>query len=224
MKKSLLLSIVMTLVLVVAMSTATFAWYTANATATATASRIQAESAASNIQISNAEAGTYAQSVKLDDVGTVAAVVPTAELDNDGDSWRKATVAYTGDTPTYTWTDGSVTAKTVWLYNNGGSAVNVNATAAAVAADGAAGDISGKVQYAIFIGDTLIGRSNYKYVTSANEATNVGTAAEAEATSYSLLPKTATAVTIYIWIEGIELVNTEANYAADVTVTFAKAA
>lgn len=51
MKKSLILSIVMTLVLVISMSTATFAWYTANSNVTANINTITAASASGDLQI-----------------------------------------------------------------------------------------------------------------------------------------------------------------------------
>ncbi len=52
MKKSLILSVVMTLVLVISMSTATFAWYTSNDRATITASTITAQSTSGNLCVS----------------------------------------------------------------------------------------------------------------------------------------------------------------------------
>ncbi len=52
MKKSLILSVVMTLVLVISMSTATFAWYTSNDTATITANTITAQSTSGNLRVS----------------------------------------------------------------------------------------------------------------------------------------------------------------------------
>ena len=65
MKKSLILSIVMTLVLVISMSTATFAWYTANNSATASVSTITANTAAGNLQISSDSGANWSNTATI---------------------------------------------------------------------------------------------------------------------------------------------------------------
>lgn len=169
MKKSLLLSIVMTLVLVVAMSTATFAWYTANAKVTASATEITAGTSGSSLVITaedNATVDSTQNSVALTLTGTIDPMVlaedyevgdayaevlfKNAEEDNAGNlvSVKNATPA------TIEQVDGA--AHTSFFVTNTGNAATgaIKLTIAPVAENQ---ELNGRLCVAVFANGELVG-------------------------------------------------------------------
>ena len=229
MKKSLLLSIVMTLVLVVAMSTATFAWYTANAEVTAQAGTITATTGGSNLLIKNsAQDAQYATSTSVL-AGTAAPAAPAANLTATPEDiqWYTGSQDNVGVTNlTKAAYSSSVVAKqTFTLLNNGNATATVSATVNAEAGDALeANDIC----YILVSGGTVLAVSDYSVVLDNYDADELQggvladkvAAGETETGSIQIARDGTAEVTLYVWFNGVNMNNANQGKTFDIDLTF----
>lgn len=238
MKKSLILSVVMTLVLVISMSTATFAWYTANNKVTANINTITASKASGNLVITM---GEKEENESTKNNPTVATRILTGEIPPLAPNKTLAA----GDFATMTnWNtarvnaaDGSVTAgaasNTDYIK---GTITITNASDQETGAITVAYDINktsvkafetSKVNWALVIGSTVItdGYDVSNVVAETNVATK-GTAVTASASKQvvaSLAGQASVEIAYYIWFDGWDMTNYDMDSSVDVNFVFTAA-
>ena len=227
MKKSLILSIVMTLVLVISMSTATFAWYTSSSEATASMGTITAAAADSNLLISKSANSGFAPSIVYDDVNNVAPLAPIAafsSVDTFGaaDNWTGGTTAIgDGGVETHTITAGkTVTSYTFYISNDAAEAIDVNVEVS----DAGAADYE---KFIVATGSQVLAYNGAYSLSEVADTTYAEAAADATHTANPTITDVGTtpiAITVYIWFDGWDHVNTNAGETIDLTITFTKAA
>lgn len=229
MKKSLLLSIVMTLVLVVAMSTATFAWYTANAEVTAAAGTITATTGGSNLLIKNSEDDAeFATSTRVL-AGTAAPAAPAANLTATPEAieWYTGSQDNVGATNlTKAAYSSSVVAKqTFTLLNNGNATATVSASVNPVAGSQLeANDIC----YILVSGNVVLAVSDYSVVSGNYDADDLVdgvladkvAAGETETGTISIARDGEAVVTLYVWFNGVNMNNANQGKTFDIDLTF----
>ena len=238
MKKSLLLSIVMTLVLVVAMSTATFAWYTANKQATVNATEITANTAGSSILVADAADGEFSTSMTLAAAGKLDPAAPLAKAEEktyaqftDINNWVNGT--YDDNTSSATTTAvttfaNSVYTDSIFLRNDGGATVTLNITAnysATGLTDDADALVETKVCYVVYNGDTVVLQSQYNVMDGVKAgATATSVANDSESFDVVANASGSTELKVVIWIDGAEVINSDALNAFKLGFTIAVAA
>lgn len=224
MKKSLLLSIVMTLVLVVAMSTATFAWYTANAEVTATAGTITATTGGSNLLIKNSEDDAeFATSTRVL-AGEAAPAAPAANLTANPESaqWYTGSQDNLGATnlTVAAYSSDVVAKQTFTLLNNGNATATVSASVNKVAGDSLeANDIC----YILVSGDVVLAVSDYSVVSGDYNADAPGDKVVAGSTTtgtIQLARDGEAVVTLYVWFNGVNMNNANQGKSFNIDLTF----
>ena len=236
MKKSLVLSIIMTLVMVVAMSTATFAWYTSNNSVQATGGELTASTAAGNVTIGHtALTATYTAISWVDGSG-----VETPE-DNPATAGKIATpyapmmptnatltgfataVQSAGGTITYT-TGVNCAQYKFYLSNLNSDAINLSMSCQI------ANDVSGNFRWAIVTvideTPTVISNSAFNYLTAtANGVTEDATAEVLAKTGTYNLAEDANGVefTIYVWFTGDDMENADGGSTAGFNINITQA-
>lgn len=191
MKKSLLMTIIMSLVLVVAMSTATYAWYTSSDRVTVAETEVTAATSSSSNLAIGATAGGKETSATIVMSGGLIPMIPTAE-------WVIGTSAYdnvefktatqtadskfsndvTSATPSKISKVGSATQPDLYVSNlNKDAAVNVNATVTIKDTD------SRGLCVALFAGNKLIGvwgnDVHYGTITAGQAVSSINTTMQA---------------------------------------------
>lgn len=226
MKKSLILSIVMTLVLVISMSTATFAWYTANTEATATVSTITAATASGDLKVafksnkSNLPQDA-AYEVEYVAAGTLNPAAPQALLTADTvktADWLTGTTkaeGFEGSDATYTESEYGV----ITLSNTSTSPTNAITMTVTVSGDT---DLDDNVEIIVVCAGNIIYNTAYAYGTDGTAAGN----AEAVTTGAiaALGSKGSVDVEYYIWFDGYAMDNSDMGKAINVEFAFSAAA
>ncbi len=239
MKKSLILSVVMTLVLVISMSTATFAWYTANNQVTATVSNIEAASASGDLQIAMSEQDAEGQTAYAatrtfaDDAKVVKPIAPNASLAGLDNAWTQGT--WKG------WNlaaDGTATENGATFGNDvvTGTITLSNASTSATGAISVVVDVSGtnadNTEVVLVYDNTIVYSSAYNYggaaVNGDNKLDAATTAAAIEGSALadaltSIANGAGATLTYYIWFDGFTLTNAGMGKIANVKFTFTAA-
>lgn len=216
MKKSLILSIVMTLVLVISMSTATFAWYTANDTVTANTAQVTASTAAGNLKISK-DNSTWATTITFDaPAAPTAPMMPTAA---DLSAFATAIKASDG-TITYS-TGASAQTYTFYLSNVDSDALTLDFSVTPTD-----GTDTSSLRYAILQGTTIVESSAFDYLTSTTAATeDAKTAVEAANTTYEIATNASSVeFKVLLWHDGATMVNAEGGKTSSINISISKAA
>ena len=219
MKKSLILSIVMTLVLVISMSTATFAWYTANDTVTANTAQVTASTAAGNLKISKTGADdSWSTTITFDAPAT--ATVPM--MPTDADLTAFATATKNADN-TITYSEGaSVQTYTFYLSN-----VNSDELVLDFTVTPTDGTSTSSLRYAILQGSTIYEAKAFNYLTATDDGVTADAVASAEAINknYTIATNAASvAFTVLLWHDGASMVNAEGGKTSSISISIGKAA
>lgn len=223
MKKSLILSIVMTLVLVISMSTATFAWYTSSTSATATVNTVTAASGSGNLKIVLTPDGTEALTTNTQNAqaytfaGQLNPVAPTADLT----AWVNASTTTEGVT---TYTDvttakeGYVESGSIVLSDDSGKITAIKITLSAtslskvVAAD--------CVIVLVDAEDNIVANTAFNTVSNTEgEWSDDADAVAANATDAEITFSSNATLTYYIWFNGVSM--SDADKAGAFTANFA---
>ncbi len=240
MKKSLILSVVMTLVLVISMSTATFAWYTSNSTVTATVAQITAASSSGslNISITSNDGATLDNESKFDVSATLPAdfainpVCPNGALtSNATPNGMFATGIIDGKSKEHKLSvvnalSGYVVSGTI-LISNADENLAEGLTIPTVLKSVTCADEN--IAWAIFdSSNNLYATSQFSYITSAISGETVKTAADyftnveatAEYSQFSVAKAGDTILSYYIWFDGATTVNAHQGNVASVSFEF----
>ncbi len=216
MKKSLLLSIVMTLVLVVAMSTATFAWYTADKTVSATDLTITAATSGSELLIANVTdgtPGTYGTSVSLGSA-TLDPMIATKSVTSNADF-----KTYTSNgTSLSSGSSATAYIKQISIYNNGSTDTKTTVTLTATLPASADTNQQANLKYVVLNNTTLIATNGYNLDNAGSAA---DTDVDAVNNTFKLEGTTPVTLTIIVWLEGINMTNADQGEAATVSFSFA---
>ena len=234
MKKSLILSVVMTLVLVISMSTATFAWYTANNSVTATVSNIEAASASGDLQIAMSDGTGSAYAVTRALTGTINPIAPNASLAGVDNAWTQGTwkgwnLAADGKATQSAATFGNdVVTGTITLSN-----ASTQATGAISVNVEVEGENADNTEVVLVYNNTIVYSSAYNYGgADVNAEDKLDAATTADAIEGSALAGVLTSIanggagatlTYYIWFDGFTLTNAGMGKIANVTFTFTAA-
>ncbi|MBO7187370.1 MAG: hypothetical protein J6V68_03135 [Clostridia bacterium] len=247
MKKSLLMTIIMTLVLVVAMSTATYAWYTSSSAVSVSKTTVStATSGSSNLAI-GAEAGGNITSISMTMDKAVEPMIPTT-------NWTVGTTAYLTALNGFNKADIDVsgnftdsvsdaTAATIKTVTpNGGQAKNQENFYVSNRNQTEATGITASVTIdsnqlglcvAIFADGKLVGVwSNgdvqYGVVTKGAAASSINTtmtkATNPATVSSSVAALGAVEINVIAWFNGIDLTSAEAGQSATFTINFSAVA
>lgn len=224
MKKSLILSVVMTLVLVISMSTATFAWYTANNSVTATVSNIEAASASGDLKVAMSEQDasstayaatrTFAEHEKI-----LKPIAPAAVLSTDIPSatWKGYNVVSGTATDNNAAFGSDVVTGTITLSNaaptaTGAISVTVDVT----------GENATNTEVVLVYNDVIVYNSAYRYGATA-DATSAVEESNTLNTALSSIGTTPVELTYYIWFDGFTIANADMSKIANVKFTFTAA-
>lgn len=235
MKKSLILSVVMTLVLVISMSTATFAWYTANNSVTANVNTITAATATGNLAIEMSEGtndGTAEATRTL--TGSIKPIAPNASLAGADNVWTQGTwKGWNLDVDNKARDNGAtfdadVVKGTITVTNQDAS----SATGAISVSVSITGDNAANAEVVLVYNNTIVCSSAYNYGgATVNDEGKLDAATTAEAIEGSTLATTLTSIAAsqsavfnyYIWFDGFTIANANQAQSADVTFTFTAA-
>lgn len=224
MKKSLILSVVMTLVLVVSMSTATFAWYTSNNQATVTANTITAQSTSGNLRVDvfpDTPGDTVTNPNQSQAYYTVSGLFePTAPIQGEDLSVASNWVHNTGSTEINLERCGSNFTN----YVETGSIIvtddshNITQFKITVGVDGPAGN-EGKFNCIVTDQNgSIVAKTAYNSVNSANF--NQTVANDASLSSFIAMNLTGVTLNYYIWFDGPNMTNADGGKQFNVTFTF----
>lgn len=228
MKKSIVLSIIMTLVMVVAMSTATFAWYSANSTASASGMALSASTAAGNVTIGHTAetishtAISWVANDTDEDTSTAAQIanarapmMPTAA---DLSNFATGVKAADGK---ITYSTGAECAKyTFFLSNQNSDAITLSISGTP------SGDLVDHYEWAIVIGGNVISNSAYSYLTATTNGVTEDAKADVDAkTGTYTIGTNAIAVecTVYVWFAGNEMLNSDGGQSAALSISITQA-
>ena len=232
MKKSLILSTIMTLVLIVAMSTATFAWYTSNSSVQGTGMQLTASTAAGNVTI-----GHTAQTA------THTAISWVTKAQNDEENPDNTATAVQNTTPaspmmptsatlagfatgvkaadgTITYTPGVPCSQ----YNFYLSNLNSDGLTLTVSAN-IVNDTTGDFRWAIVAKvddvDTIISTSGFNYLTSTSSTKTDAIDTVDPKTGTFDLDKNANGVefTVYVWFSGDSMTNADSGKSAGLNIS-----
>lgn len=227
MKKSLILSVVMTLVLVISMSTATFAWYTANNSVTATVSNIEAASASGDLQVAMSDQDADGQTAYAAtrtfaaDAKVVKPIAPAAVLTTDIPSatWNGWNLDASGNATENGATFGNdVVTGTITLSNASTTATGAISVVVAIS-----GENADNTEVVLVYNGNVVYNSAYGYGEAAN-ATTAATEANTLSTALTSISNGAGAeLTYYIWFDGYTLTNAGMGKLASVKFTFTAA-
>ncbi len=234
MKKSLILSIVMTLVLVISMSTATFAWYTANSTATATVGTITADTAGGDISVDiislNGEAVTIDAGYKVS-AESNKAISPAAPLEaistytaaTTTDEWETGSIGINADGITEEFNSTVVTG-TADLYFGEIAITNSSTTNVEVTVSATPADNVGSLKVIIFDENNVI-LFGSAYNTGADENGDPEDSVDAVAagTNKVTLGKATKYIKFIAWFEGYEMENADMGKTASIAFNFSAA-
>lgn len=242
MKKSLILSVVMTLVLVISMSTATFAWYTANNQVIAYVNTITASKASGNLVIEMAEGEEDDSTIENKTVatrlmtGVFPPLAPNKELKQAADfttmaNWNTARVdPATGSVLVGSAEAGNYVTGTIKLTNDSDQATGAITVAGLIKKSASSTkNIAAKVKWALVINGSTIITSGYSVSeigenNIATQAENDVVASESNVVVDSLVTGTTVNIAYYIWLDGWDLTNYDMDASVDATFTFNAAA
>ena len=229
MKKSLILSVVMTLVLVISMSTATYAWYTTNDKVTATVSTVKAATSSGNLRITKDEAtdGWTTEVTNTVDKALMP-TCPSAKFDEtnlpSGTLWLTGTQDNKGSVTLGEPSASSQVITGTWkLYNDaqqptGKITLDVTST----------GDFPNALtneEYEYVITDengTVLWGTTYNYGNLENN--KEGTATAVQTGISSLGPNSQIELKFYIWLDGWDVNNTDQGKSVNLQFKFTAAA
>ena len=235
MKKSLILSTIMTLVLIVAMSTATFAWYSANTNAKASGMALSASTAAGNVKIGHeSDSISYTSiswvasspanaSEKLQESSPAAPMMPVVSEGKPNLSNFATGVKDSTGMITYS-TGNACSTYTFHLSNENSDSVKLTFTGEVSAVDGKQ-DLKNMYEWAIVIEGTIYASSTFDYLT-ATAKTDTDQKAEFTAanTPYTIATgATDVLVTVYVWFAGDVMQNSHGGGAASLAINIAQA-
>ena len=238
MKKSLLMTIIMSLVLVVAMSTATYAWYTSSSTVNVASTTVTAATSdSSNIGIgADANATGTTHTITVSSSATLSPMVPVT---TDGTITKTTAFTTAVQTTANTFSDpkaGSpATYQDFYVVNhNKDNAVNVQAAVTIV--DENATNLG--LCVAVFAGDTCLGVWSDDTVhyakTAITEGAGITTVSEnvkndvlasgALSTAFPLAKASTTGansvIKVIAWFDGVQLIDAESAATATFSISF----
>lgn len=233
MKKSLILSVIMSLVLVVAMSTATYAWYNQSTSVTATMTNLTATSSVGYLRISS-DGGEHWGS--------------TATITGDTNTEYRPSTPTTNQVPTASWlvgfknadglleigapSEGDVCVKSyqLMLKNEGQEALTVkvgSAGFAGISTVNADTTLATESVHAIYLDSTLLHTNGFNYgkVEDAEADGGAKASGSVSATNNTLVIASGNTVslTVYNWIDGWKATDEASGGQVKFNLSFVKA-